>query len=88
MRGFVSDELLYRQLTVIGVMSVGQAAYAEAIRIISSGAFPLESLVSHEYPFEDAELAIRVLAREVVDGEEPLFVSVGTGFTPSDARPR
>jgi threonine dehydrogenase-like Zn-dependent dehydrogenase len=73
---FVSDDLINRQITLVGVQAVDYPAYAEALEIIASGRYPLERMHTHDFPLEQAERAIRVLAREVSDGVDPVSVAL------------
>ena len=67
--GFVSDKAVLKELTIKGAMGVTWAAYDAAIRLIESGRVPVEKMHTHNFALEDAELAIRTLAREI-PGEE------------------
>jgi threonine dehydrogenase-like Zn-dependent dehydrogenase len=73
---FVSDELIHRQITMIGVRAVDYRAYAEAIEIIASGKYPLEQMRSHTFSLDDAERAIRVLGREVDDPNDAITIAL------------
>ena len=73
---FVSDDLINRQVTVIGVQAVDYPAYAEALEIIASGRYPLDKMRTHEFALEDAEHAISVLARDTKDGSDPVSVAL------------
>ena len=74
--GFVSDKIVQRQITVRGVWGVQGPAYRQAIRIIESGRFPLERLRTHSFGLDDAETAIRTLAREVPGSESAINVVI------------
>jgi len=67
--GFVSDKVVLKELTIKGAMGVTWSAYDSAIRLIESGSVPIEKMHTHNFALEDAELAIRTLAREI-PGEE------------------
>ena len=67
--GFVSDKAVLKELTIKGAMGVTWSAYDSAIRLIESGSVPIEKMHTHNFALEDAELAIRTLAREI-PGEE------------------
>ena len=64
-----SDIILLKELTIKGAMGVTWSAYDSAIRLIESGSVPIEKMHTHNFALEDAELAIRTLAREI-PGEE------------------
>jgi threonine dehydrogenase-like Zn-dependent dehydrogenase len=65
---FVSDLVVVKEITIYGAFGVTSHAYNAAIRLIESGRVPLERLHTHDFPLEDAELAIRTLAGET-EGE-------------------
>jgi threonine dehydrogenase-like Zn-dependent dehydrogenase len=67
--GFVSDRVVARELTIKGAVGVTSSAYRAAIRTIEAGAVPLHEMHTHDFPLEDADLAIRTLAREVPGDE-------------------
>jgi 2-desacetyl-2-hydroxyethyl bacteriochlorophyllide A dehydrogenase len=68
---FVSDKIVLKEITLRGAIGVTSSGYASAIRLIESGALPLEKLHTHDFALRDAELAIRTLAREI-EGEESI----------------
>ncbi|MBV1905003.1 MAG: alcohol dehydrogenase catalytic domain-containing protein [Pseudomonadales bacterium] len=68
LREFNSDALIFREITVKGVLGVEYASFAKAIEVIESGRYPLEKLASHTFSLADAETAIRTLAGEVGEG--------------------
>jgi len=47
-----TDLLINKALTVMGAFSVDSRAYAEAIRLIEAGRFPLERMHTHSYGLE------------------------------------
>jgi alcohol dehydrogenase len=65
-----ADRLVWNEIRVQGVYVKGEAAYDKAIDFISRAAdrYPLERLVSHRYPLEEAEGAIRAAAGMAPDG--------------------
>lgn len=70
-----TDLVINRALTLVGAYGVDAVAYAEAIKIIESGRFPLEKLHTHSFRLDDTALAIETLAGEVA-GEAAVHVSV------------
>jgi threonine dehydrogenase-like Zn-dependent dehydrogenase len=62
---FVSDLVVVKEITIKGAFGVTWRAYESAIRLIESGRVPLERLHTHDFPLEQAELAIQTLAGEV-----------------------
>ena len=59
---FVSDLIVVKEIRISGVLGVTSNAYRAAIRLIESGAVPLEKLHTHDFPLEKAEEAILTLA--------------------------
>jgi threonine dehydrogenase-like Zn-dependent dehydrogenase len=70
-----TDVMINRALTVVGAYGVDAPAYAEAIDILASGAFPLETLHTHSVGLDQVEYAIELLAGSV-DTERAVHVSV------------
>ncbi len=68
---FVSDKIVLKEIRILGAIGVTSSGYASAIRLIESRRRPLEKMHTHDFGLEDAELAIRTLAREI-PGEESI----------------
>ncbi|GBD26924.1 putative alcohol dehydrogenase adh [bacterium HR30] len=62
---FVSDLAVVKEVTIRGAFGVTSRAYRSAIRLIESGRVPLEKMHTHDFPLEQAEYAIRLLAGEI-----------------------
>jgi threonine dehydrogenase-like Zn-dependent dehydrogenase len=62
---FVSDLIVVKEVTVRGAFGVTARSYDAAIRLIESGTVPLARMHTHDFPLEEADLAIRTLAGEV-----------------------
>ncbi len=69
--GFVSDLVVMKEIRILGAMGVTSTGYRSAIRLLESGRVPLARMHTHNFALEEAELAIRTLAREV-PGEESI----------------
>ncbi|MEE8556540.1 MAG: alcohol dehydrogenase catalytic domain-containing protein [Myxococcota bacterium] len=69
--GFISDKIVMKEIVVRGALGVTYRAYESAIRLIESRTLPLERLHTHNFSLEEAETAIRTLAREI-EGEESI----------------
>lgn len=69
------DKIVWNELSVKGVFSKSSPATVAAIRLVESGRYPLEKMVSHLYPLERAEEAVRAAAGEV-PGVEPIKVAI------------
>ena len=73
--GFVSDQVVLRQLRLQGVGGHDHASVEAALEVIAAGAYPLDRLRTHTFPLSEAEHAIRVVGREV-PGEDPVHVTL------------
>jgi threonine dehydrogenase-like Zn-dependent dehydrogenase len=73
-----TDVIINKALTVAGAFSVDSRGYAEAIRLIESGAFPLERMHTHTFGLDDVSLAIETLAGEV-PGQDAVHVAIVPG---------
>jgi threonine dehydrogenase-like Zn-dependent dehydrogenase len=62
---FLSDLVVVKEVTILGVFGVTSRGYEAAIRLIESGRVPLARMHTHDFPLEDAERAIRTLAGEI-----------------------
>ncbi len=73
--GFFNDRVVAKDLTIRGVFGVDFHAYGPAVRLIESGKYPLEKMHTHTLPLEEAERALRILAREL-PGEEAVHIAL------------
>ncbi len=62
---FVSDMVVMKEINIRGAIGVTSTGYKAAIRLIESGRVPIEKMHTHNFDLQDAELAIRTLAREI-----------------------
>jgi len=76
--GFVSDVIVFKELTIIGAFGVTSQSYRSAIRLIEAGKVPLEKMHTHDFALEEAETAIRTLA-----GEAPGEASIHSCLLPN-----
>jgi threonine dehydrogenase-like Zn-dependent dehydrogenase len=68
---FVSDKVMMKEITIRGAIGVTRTGYANAIRLLESKKYPVERMHTHDFPLEEAETAIRTLAREI-PGEQSI----------------
>lgn len=68
---FISDIVVGKEITIKGAIGVTSSGYKSAIRAIESETLPLAKMHTHNFKLDQAELAIRTLAREI-DGEESI----------------
>jgi alcohol dehydrogenase len=64
------DRLVWNEIRLQGVYVKGEAAYQKAIEFIERAGdrYPLDRIVSHRYPLEEAEAAILAAAGSAPDG--------------------
>lgn len=72
---FISDMIVMKELTIMGVLGVDFHAYGPAIKLIESGKYPLEKMHTHTLPLEEAEYALKLLAREI-PGEDAIHIAL------------
>ncbi len=58
-----------KEITIKGAIGVTASGYQSAIRAIETLNLPLDKMHTHNFNFEQAELAIRTLAREIENEE-------------------
>lgn len=72
-----SDQLLFKQITVKFVYTSTAPAVRAAIHLIESRKYPFEQMVTHRFPLEQAELAVKTVA-----GENPKAYPTKVVITP------
>ena len=72
---FISDIIVMKEITIKGAIGVTSSGYRKAIDLIERGTVPIEKMHTHNFALEEAELAIRTLAREI-EGEESIHSSL------------
>jgi threonine dehydrogenase-like Zn-dependent dehydrogenase len=75
MPDFPLDAVIHKRLHLIGALSTTDWAVKQAIRIITSGRYPLQLLHTHTLPIERLEHAIHMLEGKVA-GETPLHITM------------
>ncbi len=68
---FVSDLIVMKEIAIKGAIGVTSTGYRKAIALIESGTVDLSPMHTHDFDLQDAELAIRTLAREI-EGQESI----------------
>jgi len=71
----VLDKVVYKEVKVQGAFSHDFQSVLPAIRLAESGKYPLEKMVTHRFPLEEAEMAVRVAGGEI-KGEDPIKVVI------------
>lgn len=69
------DTLLYKELRVQGVFSYDSDAMRRALTLARRGKYPFGKLVTHKFPLERAEEAVKTAGREL-PGVEPIKVAL------------
>ena len=78
---FISDKLITKEIAMLGVLSSSWSAVEKSIDIIRRKGDLLKSLCTHHYPVDQAEKAVQVLGREVIDGAEAVHVHIDAAAT-------
>lgn len=69
----IMDRLVYKEARILGVFSHDISSVIPAIKLAESRKYPLEKMVTHRFPLEEAEKAVQVVGGEV-EGEHPVKV--------------
>ncbi|MFN0072533.1 MAG: zinc-binding dehydrogenase [Chloroflexota bacterium] len=69
------NDIVMNQIRLQGVQSKTGQAVAAAIKIIESGKYPLERIMTKVYALDDAHEALRAMGREI-DGFRPIKVAI------------
>ncbi len=77
-RDFPVDEVIYKELSIRGVLSMPVDDTFRAIEIIESGRYPFEKMHSLSLPLEQAEDAIHALAGHIA-GVNPIHLAIVPG---------
>ncbi len=72
------DSMIYKELTIRGVLSMPVDDTFRAIDLIESGRYPFERMHTHAFPIDQADDAIRALAGHV-PGVNPVHVALVPG---------
>jgi threonine dehydrogenase-like Zn-dependent dehydrogenase len=75
---FPVDDVIYKELTIRGVLSMAVDDTWRAIEILESGRYPFAALHTHSVPLEQAEDAIHALAGRV-RGANPVHLAIVPG---------
>ena len=72
------DDVIYKELTIRGVLSMPVDETFRAIELIESGRYPFDKMHSLSFPLEQAEDAIHALAGHV-PGVNPIHLAIVPG---------
>ena len=77
-RELQADDVIYKELTIRGVLSMSVEDTFRAIDLIQSGRYPFEKMHTYSFPLEQAEDAVRTLAG-AFPGVNPIHVAIVPG---------
>lgn len=69
----IMDKVVFKEVRVQGVYSHNIRSVIPGIGLAESRKYPVEKMVTHRFPLEEAERAVRLVAGEI-EGEEPIKV--------------
>ncbi len=69
------DKAVFKEQRLVGVFSQDFASVEAAIKLARRGSYPLAKMISHRFPLERAEEAVRLVGGEF-EGEPPLKVVI------------
>ncbi|HVA24896.1 MAG TPA: zinc-binding dehydrogenase [Chloroflexota bacterium] len=76
------DTLLYKEIRLQGVFSYDTHAVRRAMTLALRGRYPFDKLVTHRFPLDQAERAVKTAGREIAD-EAPIKVVILPNGTPA-----
>jgi alcohol dehydrogenase len=71
----VMDKIVFKEVRVQGVYSHNITSVIPAIALAESRKYPIEKMVTHRFPLEEAEKAVRLVGGEF-EGEEAIKVVI------------
>jgi alcohol dehydrogenase len=74
------DHLVWNEITIKGAFTKGSVSVADSLALVASRRFPLEKMITHVYPLDQAEAAIRAIG-----GETPGLYPIKAAIRPNGA---
>jgi alcohol dehydrogenase len=71
----LTNEIVRKEIRFQGVWTHSIESTRQALRLAESGKYPLDKFISHEFPLEEADKAVRSIGREVSE-IDPIKVSI------------
>ncbi len=71
----ILDKIVFKEIRLQGVFSHDFRSVIPAIHLAQSGKYPLEKMVTHRFPLEEAEKAVKTAGGEI-KGEDPIKVVI------------
>jgi threonine dehydrogenase-like Zn-dependent dehydrogenase len=65
---FLTDSIVHKELSIIGVRGAGEDSFERAAQLIESRTVPFERLRTHSFDLDQTQHALRLLDGEVSDG--------------------
>ena len=82
LNNFFTDKLVFNEIAMLGVLSSDWEDTDKAIDILRNRWTELARLCTHAYPVGEAEKAVRVLGRDIEDGQEAVHFLLDTMSPP------
>jgi alcohol dehydrogenase len=61
------DKIMFKEIRFQGAFSSDYKAYVQAVKIVESKKYPIEKMVTHKYPLDEAEKALKAVAGEIFE---------------------
>src|SRR5262249_31160810 len=74
--GFIPDRVVIKEIRMVGVLSSTWTAMRHSLSLLEQYRYDLNSLCTHAYKIDEADTALRVLGREIVDRREVVHVHI------------
>jgi len=71
----ILDKIVFKEVRIQGVFSHDFRSVLSAIQLAKSKKYPLEKMVTHRFPLEEAEKAVKLAGGEI-EGEDPIKVVI------------
>ncbi len=65
----ILDKIVFKEIKIQGVLSQSIQSVLPAIKLAESGKYPLQKMVTHRFPLEEAERAVRLVGGEMPEEE-------------------
>jgi threonine dehydrogenase-like Zn-dependent dehydrogenase len=74
LEGLIPDRLVMKEITLEGALASSWSSFEHAIALLGRHEGELTKLCTHSYYIDEAETALRVLGREIIDKREAVHV--------------
>lgn len=72
----VLDKLILKEIRLEGVLSSSWSSFEHALALLQQYPDEMAQICTHAYPIAEADKAVRVLGREIMDGPEAVHVHI------------